>query len=80
MSAVSLAEAKARLSELIARAQAGETVSITKRGKTVARIVAAEQPRKRIDVKALRDLTSGMRKQSEPAGEFVRRMRDESRF
>jgi len=80
MGAVSLAEAKARLSELVQRAQAGESVSITRRGKPVAQLVAAERPRKRIDANALHDLTKGMRRQDEPAGEFVRRMRDESRY
>ncbi len=78
MAAVSLTEAKARLSELIARAQLGEAVSITRRGKPVARLVAAERPRKRIDARALRDLTDRMRRQDEPAGEFMRRMRGES--
>jgi prevent-host-death family protein len=80
MDAVSLAEAKARLSKLVARAQAGESVSITRRGKPVARLVAVERPRKRIDAKALRDLTDHMRRQDEAAGEFVRRVRDESRY
>jgi prevent-host-death family protein len=80
MGAVSLAEAKARLSELVARAQRGESVSITRRGKPVATLIAAERPLKAIDARALHDLTEGMRKQSESAGEFVRRMRDESRY
>ena len=80
MGAVSLAEAKARLSELVARAQAGETVSIARRGKPVAKLVAADRRRKPIDASALRDLTERMRKQSEPAGAFVQRMRDENRY
>jgi hypothetical protein len=42
-------------------------------------LAAAERPRKPIDAKALSDLTDGMHKQSEPAGDFVRRMRDDSR-
>ncbi len=36
MEAVTLADAKARLSELVERAASGETVSITRRGKPVA--------------------------------------------
>jgi len=38
MDTISLAEAKARLSELVARAADGETVQITRRGKPVAQI------------------------------------------
>lgn len=80
MGAVSLADAKARLSELIDRVEAGETIDITRRGKPVARLVAAEAPRKPIDVAALRALTATMPLQTESAGDFVRRMRDEDRY
>ena len=41
---------------------------------------SAERPRKRVDPQALRRLTDGMREQSEPAAEFIRRMRDETRY
>ena len=41
MTRVSVAEAKNRLSELIVRVEAGEEISVTRRGKTVARLVAA---------------------------------------
>ncbi|MEN9419763.1 MAG: hypothetical protein RI988_3384 [Pseudomonadota bacterium] len=43
MSDVPVFEAKTRLSELLARAQQGETVTITRHGKPMARLVAAEQ-------------------------------------
>jgi hypothetical protein len=46
----------------------------------VGKFAASARPRKPIDAKALSDLTDGMRKQTEPAGEFVRRMRDDSRY
>jgi hypothetical protein len=36
--------------------------------------------RKQVDVAALRKLTDAMPMQSESAGEFVRRMRDEDRY
>ncbi len=39
-------EAKTRLPELLKRVEAGETVVITRRGKPVARIVAAERDRR----------------------------------
>ena len=41
MTSVPLAEAKNRLSELIARVEAGEEIAVTRRGKPVARLVAA---------------------------------------
>jgi hypothetical protein len=55
-------------------------VSLAEAGMRLGAFAAVERPRKPIDAKALRDLTGGMRRQDEPAGEFVRRMRDESRY
>ncbi len=45
MTTVSLAEAKARLSALVARAASGEPVRILRRGKPVAQITAISTPR-----------------------------------
>lgn len=43
----SLHEAKAKLSELVSLAEAGETIEITRHGKTVARLTGANfEPRK----------------------------------
>jgi hypothetical protein len=50
------------------------------RSAQVRKLAAPDRPRKPIDAKALSDLTDGMHKQSEPAGDFVRRMRDGSRY
>jgi prevent-host-death family protein len=80
MRSVNLADAKARLSELVERAAAGETVCITRRGKPVAQIIAAVAPRKPVDLAALRELTDAIRPQREGAREFVRRMRDGDRY
>jgi len=80
VTSISLAEAKARLSELVVRAENGETVTITKRGKPVATLSGAVQLKKRIDVDALRALTASMTYQEESAGEFMRRMRDSDRY
>lgn len=80
MGSVSLADAKARLSELVERAAAGEPVCITRRGKPVAQLTAITTPRKRINVAELRAMTAAMPMQTESAGEFVRRMRDEDRY
>jgi prevent-host-death family protein len=80
MDSVNLADAKARLSELVERAAQGEEICITRRGKPVARLVPDRPPRKPVDVAALRALTEKMTYQEESAGDFVRRMRDDYRY
>lgn len=80
MNRISLAEAKAHLSELIDQVEAGDTVSITRRGKEVARLTSADRPRKRVDPAALRAVTETMPEQAESAAKFVRQMRDEDRY
>lgn len=80
MAEVSLAEAKARLSALVERTRSGETVCITRRGKPVARVVAAERPRERVDVAKLRALTANMQRQAQGAAEFIRELRDNARY
>ncbi len=80
MANVSLADAKAHLSELVDSVTKGETVSITRRGKPVAQITSIKAPRKRIDIAALRALTESMTPQTESAGSFVRRVRDDARY
>lgn len=80
MRSVSLADAKAHLSALVALAEAGEAIEITRRGVPVAQIVAAEHPRKPIDFAAIRERSARMSFQTEDAGTFVRKMRDEDRY
>jgi prevent-host-death family protein len=76
----SLAHAKARLSELIDRVKAGETVEITRRGKPVAKIVPQQRPLKKVDVDALERLAERLPLQSQDSGEFIRQMRDDARY
>lgn len=80
MTEVSIAEAKAHLSELVERAEAGETVRITRRGKPVARLIPETKKKKKVDVEALRRLTESSPWQPVSAGEFIRKMRDEDRY
>ena len=80
MDSFSLAEAKARLSELVARAAEGETVQITRRGKPVAQIAPARPPRKPIDIELLNSVSKKSPMQPESAGDFIRRMRDDGRY
>lgn len=45
---VGIFEAKTHLSDLVERAGQGETITVTKRGKPVARIVPIEEPAKSV--------------------------------
>ncbi|MEE4298396.1 MAG: type II toxin-antitoxin system prevent-host-death family antitoxin [Pseudomonadales bacterium] len=76
----SLADAKARLSEMTARAARGGKLLITKRGKPVVQLTPPDVPRKRIDLGRLRALTDSMPEQTESAGEFMRAERDRARY
>jgi len=80
MASVSLADAKAHLSELIDRVEAGNTIDITRRGKPIARLIAVVQPRKPIDAASLQSLTDAMSSQSSSAADLVRSMRDGDRY
>ena len=80
MADISIAEAKAHLSELVYRAEGGETVRIALRGRPVARLVPETKKKKRVDVEALRTLTESSPWQPVSAGEFMRQMRDDERY
>ncbi|WP_070155248.1 type II toxin-antitoxin system Phd/YefM family antitoxin [Sphingobium phenoxybenzoativorans] len=80
MDAISLAEAKAHLSELVDQAQAGASIEITRRGKPVARLTAVAKPRKAIEAARLAALTASMPPQTENAASLVRAMRDGDRY
>jgi prevent-host-death family protein len=80
MSVISLADAKAHLSEIIDRVEAGDSVDITRRGKPVARLTAAERPRQRVNAAELRSLTGAMPMADETAAQLVRSMRDGDRY
>ena len=80
MAAIILADAKTRLSELIHRVEAGDSIDITRRGRPVARLVAVARPRKPIDLAMLEALTNAMPPQDERASDLVRSMRDGDRY
>jgi prevent-host-death family protein len=82
MTRVSLAEAKSRLSALVTRAENGETIVITRRGKTVATLAPPEPApaRERVDVEWLRSVTGAMTSSPVSAAEIVRQLRDEARY
>ncbi|MER2193832.1 type II toxin-antitoxin system Phd/YefM family antitoxin [Methylobacterium brachiatum] len=80
MDAITLADAKAQLSALVERVEAGDSIEITRRGKPVARLTAVTKPRKPIDLALLQALTAAMPPQSESAVDLVRSMRDSDRY
>jgi len=80
MDEIKLAEAKAHLSELVDRVEAGDSIDITRRGKPVARLTAVATPRRRVDRAMLEALTRGMPPQAPAAAELVRSMRDGDRY
>lgn len=80
MDAINLADAKAHLSELVDRIEAGDSVNITRRGKPVARLTAVDRPRKRVDAALLQSLTATMPPLAENAADLMRSMRDGDRY
>nr|MBV6629013.1 type II toxin-antitoxin system prevent-host-death family antitoxin [Oceanococcus sp. HetDA_MAG_MS8] len=77
---VTLAEAKARLSEVAERAAAGEEWVITKRGRPVGRLLPVASSKRRIDVARLRTLTSSMRAAPTHTAEVVVDVREGARY
>lgn len=80
MDAINLADAKAHLSELVDRVEAGDSINITRRGKPVARLTAVLGPRKPVDATLLEALTSTLPPQVQCAADLVRSMRDGDRY
>ena len=78
--AVTIVDAKAHFSELVDRAEAGDSVDIVRRGKTVARLTPAVRPRKPVDIVGLKAHIESMPWQAESSAAFVRRMRDDDRY
>jgi prevent-host-death family protein len=74
---VNLAQAKARLSELLDKVQGGESVVITRHGKAVAHLSAAATPKQPLrPLAAFRARTPRWRRSS---ASLLREIRDESR-
>ncbi len=80
MSEVNLTYARAHLSELIDRVEAGEAVNILRRGKLVARLIPAEHRREPISLAEMQAVTASMKLPAEPIEDFMRKMRDSDRY
>lgn len=79
-STTNLKDAKARLSELVDRARAGETITISRRGRPVAQIIASPATRKAVDVQALRAVTQRLPRSEKDADDTIREVRERERY
>jgi len=77
MQTVSVAEAKARLSKILAHVEGGGEVVITRRGHPVARLLALKGAKKPIDFGTLDSLRARQAVAKTSSVELVRRVRDE---
>ncbi len=77
MVTVNLAQAKARLSELLDKVEAGEEVVITRRGRAVAHISPAARPKKPLRLSELAEFRAAMPRLRRPSAELLREARDE---
>ncbi|HET9702179.1 MAG TPA: type II toxin-antitoxin system prevent-host-death family antitoxin [Burkholderiales bacterium] len=75
MGAVNLADAKAHLSELVSKAEAGEETIITRRGQPVARLVPVAAPKKAL--RSLADFRATLPKARKSSADLIRKLRDE---
>lgn len=78
MVTVNLAQAKAHLSELLDKVEAGQEVIITRRGKAVAHLSAAIRPKKPLPLQELAGFRAAMPKLRRPAADLLRELRDEN--
>ena len=78
MGAFSVAEAKAQLSAIIEMVEAGETITITKRGKPVVKMVPANAlpVKPKMDLEELRQFRKSMPMMKTTSVEIIRQMRD----
>ena len=79
MGAYSIAEAKAHLSSLVERVSRGEAVTLTKRGRPVARIVPVGilEAKPKIDLEALRAFHAAIPRSNDNWATMIRKMREQ---
>jgi prevent-host-death family protein len=78
MVTVNLAQAKARLSELLDKVEAGEEVVVTRHGRAVAHILPALRPKRPLPLDDLAAFRAAMPRLRQPAAESLREARDEA--
>ena len=77
MITVNLAQAKARLSEILDKVESGQDVVITRRGKAVAHVSAVVRPKNPLPLRDLAEFRAAMPRLRRPAADLLREMRDE---
>ena len=77
MLTVNVAEAKAHLSEILDKVEAGEEVVITRHGKPVAHVRQVTTPKQPLDFEALAALRARLPPQQRPSSDVLRELRDE---
>lgn len=77
MVTVNLAQAKAHLSELLDKVEAGEDVIITRHGRAVAHLHAASRPKHPLMLDELAAFRATMPPLRRPSAELLRELRDE---
>ena len=77
MVTVNLAQAKARLSELLDKVETGQEFVIARRGKAVAHLSAVVGPRKPLPLRELARFRATMPPLRRPAADLLRELRDE---
>ena len=80
VNAINLAHAKAHLSELLDRVEAGEEVVITRHGKPVAYLSPIASPKQPIDFAALAAFRATMPPLRKSSAELIREMRDDENY
>jgi prevent-host-death family protein len=77
MITVNLAQAKARLSEILDKVEAGEEVIITRHGRAVAHVQPPSRARCPLPLDELAAFRAAMPSLRRPSAELLREMRDE---
>lgn len=77
MNTVSVAEAKAHLSELLNQVEAGEEIVITRRGQPIARLAPERKPLNALPLPSLAEFRATMPDSPISSVDLIRQMRDE---
>jgi prevent-host-death family protein len=80
MRTVGVAEAKAKLSELLEEVANGEAVEITRRGKPIAKLVTVERERQPIDIERLKRHLARFTSPPQDTEQSIREWKDNERY
>lgn len=78
MNKISVVQAKARFSEILAKVESGQDVLITRRGAPVARLSSVESTRHPMKLDAIDAFRKTLPQARERSADLIRRMRDGS--